>query len=418
MHRLPTRTRVPATGGPPAALSRPLQRIVRSLRADSPALSDRMLGTLRQTIPEYNNLPTEIARDVYDAGVRNAELWYDALSACRMPPPDALAWVAAFGRRRCEQGVSLAALLHAYRVGTRVYLDTLIGRVRSDAAVSHEVLLTVSPFVLGYGDLLSQTLSEVYREHRLDESPHRERLREDLFGLVCHQPQLSGAFTEGARLLGLEPDAPHHAVLLKPPGTHQLDVLRDALRTARAAEGEPLHGVLGDALVAWLRCPGDETPAARERRLADTLGPLFGADATLAGVGEPAVGAAGWHRSLDQAVQAVALGRRLRPAAWLHFYSAVALDDTVRASPEMAASLDALLERLSPEPMLLHTLAMYFEQRQQLKAVAAALGIHRNTLLHRLDRVRNLLQADLADVDVLARLHLALRQRRLRSPPH
>jgi hypothetical protein len=408
--------RAPPTGLSPAKLSRPLQRIVRSLRADSHGLSDRMLGTLRQAIPEYNSLPTNIARDVYDAGVRNAELWYDSLAAYSMPPPGALEWVADFGRRRCAQGVSLAALLHAYRVGTRVYLDTLIGRVRADPGVSHEVLLTVSPFVLGYGDRLSQTISDVYMEHRLDESPQRERLREDLFGLVCHQPQQAAAFAEGARLLGLDPDAPHHAVLLRLTDPGRLNGLRDALLSAHATSGEPLHGVLGGQLVAWFPAMADEPPMAREQRLAHTLAPLGELFVAQAGIGQTACGAAGWHRSLDQAVQAVELGPRLRPGRRLHFYSAVALDATVRASPEMAASLDELLERLSPEPQLLDTLVVYFEQRQQLKAVAAALGIHRNTLLHRLDRVRDLLQADLADMGLLARLHLALRQRQLRLP--
>ncbi len=405
-------------------LSRPLQGIVRSLRAESHALSDRMLDTLRHTIPEYKELPENVARDVFDAGVRNAELWYDSLSSCSMPPPAGLEWVADFGRRRCAQGVSLAALLHAYRVGTRVYLDTLIGRVQDDPRVSHEVLMKVSPFVLGYGDLLSQTISGVYLESRLDEALHRDRLRADLFGIVCHQPQLGSAFMDSARALDIDPMRGHHALVLQPADgagrPSRLDALRDALLglPGLCPHGEPLHGAARGRLVVWLESPVDEPSPLREQRLADTLAPLLrgGNLPVHAGVGQPAVGAPGWHRSLGQAEQAIELGRKLGSERRLHFYSSVALDATVRDSPELAASLQEMLDRLAGEPQLLDTLEMYFNHRQHLKAVAAALGIHRNTLLHRLERVRSLLQADLADIGVLARLHLALRQRQLRLP--
>ncbi len=407
-----------------APLSPALQGIVRTLRAERHALSDRMLDTLRQTIPEYHSLRDDVARDVFDAGVRNAELWYDALAACHMPPPDGLEWVADFGRRRCEQGVTLAALLHAYRIGTRVYLDTLISRVHTEPAVAHEVLLKVSPFVLGYGDLLSQTISEVYLDQRVGEARHRDRLREDLFGIVCHQPQLDAAFDDAARALGLDPQAAHHALVLRPidaaPQPHRFDALREQLLSLPGicSVREPLWGVTRGQLALWLDVGADEASSAREHRLADTLASLL-RDAALPvqiGIGAPASGARGWHHSLEQAAQAVDLGQRLRPERRLHFYSSVALDATVTASPEMVASLQELIDRLAAEPQLLETLQAYFDQRQQLKAVAAVLGIHRNTLLHRLERIRTLLHADLADMGWLARLHLALRQRQLRVP--
>lgn len=409
-----------------APLSPALQGIVRTLRAERHALSDRMLDTLRHTIPDYRQLRDEVARDVFDAGVRNAELWYDALAAGEMPPPSGLEWVADFGRRRCAQGVSLAALLHAYRIGTRVYLDTLIGRVHTEPAVSHEVLLKVSPFVLGYGDLLSQTISGVYLDQRADEARQRDRLREDLFGLVCHQPQLAIAFADAARALGLDPQAPRHALVLRPldpaAPAPQLDALRERVLALPGMPdaAPPPWGIAQGQLVLWLAAAADEASSAREQRLAETLAPLLRHPVLplQAGVGHPGLGAPGWHHSLAQALSAIDLGQRLRPQRALHFYSAIALDATVQASPDMAASLQELVDRLATEPQLLETLQAYFDQRQQLKAVAAALGIHRNTLLHRLERIRTLLQADLSDMGWLTRLHLALRQRQLRTGRH
>src|SRR5690606_15087373 len=106
----------------------------------------------------------------------------------------------------------------------------------------------------------------------------------------------------------------------------------------------------------------EDGASVREQHLTETLGPLLRDAATLvqAGIGTPAIGAHGWHHSLEQAGQAIDLGQRLRPERRLHFYSSVALDATVIASPAMAASLQELVDRLAAEPQLLETLQAYF----------------------------------------------------------
>lgn len=77
MENSPTPERMSLPAMEPLSLG--LRGLVRELRRDSPNLSTRMLDTLRGSIPEYGALGQALAHDVYRVGLRNAELWYDAL---------------------------------------------------------------------------------------------------------------------------------------------------------------------------------------------------------------------------------------------------------------------------------------------------------------------------------------------------
>ena len=93
--------------------------------------------------------------------------------------------------------------------------------------------------------------------------------------------------------------------------------------------------------------------------------------------------------------------------------AAAAFDTLVRQSQELSTICEEMIGRIASEGALLDTLEAYFEHRQSHKAAAAALGIHRNTLVHRLDRIETLLGARFDDMGWVSRLYLALRQRQL-----
>ena len=58
---------------------------------------------------------------------------------------------------------------------------------------------------------------------------------------------------------------------------------------------------------------------------------------------------------------------------------------------------------------LLETLRAYLEQHGRASAAAAQLGVHRNTLRYRLDRIESLLGVDLEAANVQLILQLILR---------
>ncbi len=65
---------------------------------------------------------------------------------------------------------------------------------------------------------------------------------------------------------------------------------------------------------------------------------------------------------------------------------------------------------------LLRTLEVYFAQGGHIGRTAAALFIHRNSLLYRMERIAAITGLNLEDPEARLRLHVALKARRLRNP--
>jgi len=407
-------------------LSPRLRRLVEHLRQDSASLSERMLQTLRTTIPEYGSLGDSLAQDVYRAGVKNAELWYDSLLAGGRPHEDNLRWIGRFSQRRHAQALSLAALLQAYRTGTRVYMDAMLAAVRDQPALAGETLFHVSPFLLYYSDLMSRTVSDAYLTEHTRELLWKEQLQARLSAAVFN-PTSPGAFEDAARALGIAPDHPHVALALRLGPSPTADptlpgqILEALVATAPDDIAPVARSLHHGHWLAWLPVVAGEPADARERRLGERARSLLREfpQAEAAGLGLPGAGAAGWRTSAEHAMGAIDLGRRLHKGGANFRYSDFALDTLMRQSPEMSGLCGEMIACIAAEPQLLETLEAYFEHRQNHKATAAALGIHRNTLLHRLAHIETMLGASFDDMAWLSRMYLALRQRRLSrgTPP-
>lgn len=120
-------------------------------------------------------------------------------------------------------------------------------------------------------------------------------------------------------------------------------------------------------------------------------------------------GPAGWAASADEALKALQSGPRENPDARIYFYSDIVLHEGVRGTDNGLRYLNSLLERLAAEPELLSTLETFFDQLRRRKVTADVLGIHPNTLNHRLERIEALLGAELDDARWIAKLHVAVR---------
>lgn len=387
-------------------LSPQLRDLIHRLRGDSPALSVRMLETLRSTIPDYGALDDKLAEDVYHAGVKNAELWYDSLLVRDTPGDEGLRWIGRFSQRRHEQDVSLAALLQAYRTGARVYFDTLLAEAGQYRSLNDEVLFGVSPFMLHYSDVISRTVSEAYYADRGAARPLGDALAGALF-----DGDSASAFEETVSALGLDPAVPHVAVALRLSSPRAEPDLMAVLMPEKVTPPLPQRG----HSLLWLPAPVAEPAEEREERLAAFVRRLTAHESRIvaAGMGLPGCGAAGWRASAEQAITAITVGGRISAGETFHRYAEFALDAMMLHSDELSGLYMNTLERLAGEPALLATLEVYFAQRQNHKAVAAELGIHRNTLMLRLGRIESLLKVRFDDMGSVVRLYLALRQHRL-----
>lgn len=228
-----------------------------------------------------------------------------------------------------------------------------------------------------------------------------------------------------ARRLGHALDQPHAALVARfdtgsgPQPRVGFEATRNAVETA-------LQRL--DATVLWrIRHNNIEivwNPAQVERgtefpiRLQHELGRQArgGAATTISlGVGAIHVGTSGIRQSHQEAKQALTMSRRLYGPGQVTRFEDLGIYRLLFAArelPELRSfhddALSALIEYDRQHGAeLLRTLGAFFAGRCGPKETAAILGVHRNTVLYRLERIRELTGFDLDDADVRLRLQLA-----------
>jgi PucR family transcriptional regulator, purine catabolism regulatory protein len=163
--------------------------------------------------------------------------------------------------------------------------------------------------------------------------------------------------------------------------------------------------------------PDTDWGARLGRRLRRAL-TLFADDypgsAPAAGVGSPHEHAAGLGRSLREAQHACLLART-RGAGAVQDYGSMSVDRILvgwygsEPLQRVTGSLLAPLRDADPSGDLVRTLATYLDVESSATAAANVLGLHRNTVLQRLDRIRALLPLDLSRPSDRLVAHLAAR---------
>jgi PucR family transcriptional regulator, purine catabolism regulatory protein len=162
---------------------------------------------------------------------------------------------------------------------------------------------------------------------------------------------------------------------------------------------------------------------SQERQLAATLreelGGLLrsgGESAISVGAGTIRDGIAGIRRSHAEARQALQLGRRMQGPGHVTLFGDLGVYRLIFAAeglPELsdlyAQSLgDLLAYDRQNNADLVSTLDAFFAANGSPKEAAERLGVHRNTVLYRLDRIRDITGYDLDDAGLRLRLQLSL----------
>lgn len=134
------------------------------------------------------------------------------------------------------------------------------------------------------------------------------------------------------------------------------------------------------------------------------------------GAGRIQSGLAGIQRAHQEAKQALIMGRRLSGPGGITWFDELGVYRLIFAAeqlPELTAFHDEALAPLieydrQHNAELVRTLKAYFDATCGPKEAAALLDVHRNTVLYRLERIREITGLDLDNADVRLRLHLAL----------
>lgn len=136
------------------------------------------------------------------------------------------------------------------------------------------------------------------------------------------------------------------------------------------------------------------------------------------GIGTPAQDLTQWNDTFRQAGQALEMARRLSERRPLYYpdLSVYRLLMQMEHSPEAREFYKHILGPLlayESGDELIRTLEAYFERNGNLKKTANVLYIHRNTLLYRLERIKEITGLDLDDPETRLALQLTLRIRKM-----
>jgi carbohydrate diacid regulator len=399
------------------------------LAADPSSVTQRVCASLEEFEESYSRLLPTIRQDVLQFLGFIAKLWFNSVLTGTFPSADEIETLAQTGRRRVHQGVALASVLRGFRFGGREAWHALLSCAEGNPEARDELLFVISRYQLEFFDSLSQTISQAYLDEQYQRLRWRDSLRHELAALVFQFPDDVAAFQRTAEALGLDPTAARVALVLDlklPKATPtrlegELDrVTLSASRQLKCGYEDLVRVLHRERLVIWAPCIRGDTLVAADRRIFEHAAALARAvpEIQAVGVGLMNQGPAGWASSVDEGFKALEFGVRGKANQKVHLYSDIAVNESVRRTHNVLRYLDSLLERLAGEPELLVTLQTYFDEQQRRKIAADALGIHPNTLNHRLERIESLLGCKLDDAGWIAKLHVALRlrQRSLSGP--
>lgn len=249
----------------------------------------------------------------------------------------------------------------------------------------------------------------------------RERALEDLFRDIAYfDAEVVGPefVTFRAAELGYDLALPRRAVLVDVAGSVESAVRSALLRTVRAAFGDAqdVAGSLAGHVVVMHRVPaervGGTAPDLRERcaTVVAELGERHGLAARV-GVGGTATSVAGLRESYEDAISALRLGA-IFGGGPVHAIEDVRTGQLLATVPQrvrtrFTGALAGQLRAQPDWPVLRETTIAWCESGFNLVRAAAALHIHRNTLIYRLDKISRFTGESVREPRAAVALYLA-----------
>lgn len=349
-----------------------------------------------------------------------------ALEAGRTPPE--------IVERMMQHGIyaELQSTMKPVRLGVIPDLGMLMERVVAPIIVGREVY--------GYiwivaGDHPLMALDELAIEHAatvaalilLKEQAVREtqnNLRGDFFAQLLRSSERDSLMLERAHLVGYHFDRSHQVlfVLCKAATSATLTTLTarlDRWLRTQGVSGLVITRERGLAVVAEAKSEMVGQTLA-EKMVLEVSNP---AQVLVVGVGRLVPSGESLRRSYDEAREAAEIGERLgKPPRAVLFWKLGLLDwlhhlpqDVLAGNPFLKTVQGLAEHDRKTNGDLVRTLDSYLEHGGALAEAAAALNVHRNTLLYRIGRIEEITGMDLKDTTQRLNLHVALKAHLLRK---
>jgi hypothetical protein len=319
--------------------------------------------------------------------------------------------VAQLGILQARTATSVEPVLAAYRMAARVAWNAILRAWRDHPEASPEALVTTANYVFAALDQVAAQVTRTYvharEQHLLRGTRARGRL---LHSLVSDTFDNELAIQKQALAINLKLAPAYLSLVIKSDDGEVQELL-----TALDLPARSLSDVMDShtLVVLW---PADRSTL--EAEVWEALAALRrgGRARVRAGLGGEHPGLRGISRSYLEAQQAVEVGRKLWPDRLLHHYDEVApylvLSQNPMVLERYVQHVLGPLTQADGRGALMETLEAVLA-RGTVKEAAAALQLHRHTVLYRLEKLRELLGGDPDEPVLRQRLQLALDLRKL-----
>ncbi len=368
-----------------------------------------------------------------DAIVRACEAGLDLFLAtareARPATQEELRRVAQLGILQARSSQSVEPILSAYRIAARVAWDEILRAWRGHPEAPPEGIMVVANYVYAALDQVAAEVTKTYLHAREQHMQRGTRAHARLFHALISDNFDSELELQRQALAVSTPLAASgyvaivcKLVLGNRDGERGGQALAEVAAALDAPRGVLMHATDPSTLVVlWPAESVADVEPARQfvLQLQDVAERRSGhlKARVRAGIGGHHPGLHGVSRSYLEAQQAIEAGRKLRPDSVVHGHDEVIPHLVLAQNPVLAErfvthSLGRLRDpKLRNREQLLDTLEAYLD-RGSVKDAAAALGLHRHTVLYRLEKLRELL-GDLDAPATRLRLQLALDLRKL-----
>jgi len=363
-----------------------------------------------------------------DAIVRACEAGLDLFLAtakeARPATQEELRRVAQLGILQARSSQSVEPILAAYRIAARVAWDEILRAWRGHRQAMPEAIMLVANYVFAALDQVAAEVTKTYLHAREQHMQRGTRAHARLIHALISDNFDSELELQRQALAVNTPLAAQgyvaivsKLVLGSRDGERGGQALAEVATSIETPRGALVHATDPSTLVIlWPVESLRDVDDARQyvNRLQDEASQRSGniRARVRAGIGGYHPGLHGISRSYLEAQQAIEVGRKLRPESTVHGHDDVIPQLVLAQNPRLAErfvaqSLGRLMDpKLRNRTQLTETLEAYLA-RGSVKDAASALGLHRHTVLYRLDKLKELL----GDLDVPAtrlRLQLAL----------
>jgi len=333
--------------------------------------------------------------------------------------------VAQLGILQARSSQSVEPILAAYRIAARVAWDEILRAWRGHPEATPEAIMLIANYVFAALDQVAAEVTKTYLHAREQHLQRGTRAHARLFHALISDNFDSELELQRQALALNTPlaSAAYVAIVCKlvmgnRDGERGGQALAEVAASFDLPRGALLHTTDPTTLaVLWPANSPSDAEGARQfveqlqeqvERRAGQLGAHI-----RAGIGGYHPGMHGISRSYLEAQQAFETGRKLRPDAIVHGHDEVIPHLVLAQNPRLAErfvahSLGRLMDpKLRNRRQLMETLEAYLA-KGSVKDAAAALGLHRHTVLYRLEKLKELLGGDLDVPATRLRLQLAL----------